>query len=39
MFSEHSVKGPHELSFKGGWEGRKGFFFVFFLFWRSQSSN
>lgn len=26
MFSEHSVKGPHELSFKGGWEGRKVFF-------------
>lgn len=30
MFSEHSVKGSHELSFKSGWEGRKFFFYVCF---------
>lgn len=31
MFSEHSVKGSHELSFKSGWEGRKFFFMFVFL--------
>lgn len=38
MFSEHSVKGSHELSFKSGWEGRK-FFFLCLFSWKSLNSN